>query len=105
VKSQPYPRLVLVKDGIIVFNEWNTEHILILVRCVICVCKHPKYACIRMPEFCSFKEIPLGFNTEILIGIELKLEWTNELSNITARHFNVTIGAIIAINSGNLVLP
>lgn len=105
MQREAYPAQILVKDRVVVFDERHTQNVLVLVRGVLDMGEDAEDTGIGVAEFGAFKEVPFGLYTEVLIGIKLQLKWANQLSNVTAWHSDIAIGAIVAIHSSNLILP
>lgn len=60
---------------------------------------------IFVTELLTIEQILFGLYTEVLIGIELKLEGSYKLGDIGALHRDVAVSSVVTVDRGNLVLP
>ena len=60
-----------------------------------------------MSKFRTLKQVRLGFNTEVIIGVKLKLKRTNQSTHTLAIKLDVTkvVLVLIANNAIYLILP
>lgn len=61
----------------------------------------------RMSKLFPIKQVSLGFNTKVIIGVKLKLKGSNQATNTWAIKFDVTkvVLVLIAYHTIYLILP